>query len=242
MGRSSASDLTGLLSPSPRPALEVEEKRAAQSLWALRHEQVAGAGLEHDIGAAPGLIVDQPPLVPDADIVGGDQHIAGTQHERLAVAGGEFQRARERDHVLRLGRVMPIERGVRRGFLEMDRHHVGAVVLGNRPLQHVGGVVRAGIKLERMQHERPHESAANQRASSRANSPLACKAVSAWLTASHKATFSLAKAMPSRSRVGTSKATASFARSLTSHEITGKSLTTRPMRPASRSSNAAVMP
>src|SRR5262245_15009283 len=137
---------------------------------------------------------------------------------------------------------MPIERGVWRGFLEMDRHHVGALVLGDRSLQDVGGAVRTGIELERVQHKRPHESAGNQGFSIRANSPFDCKAASAWLTASHQAAFSLAKAMPSRSRVGTSKATASFARSLTSHEITGKSLITRPMRPASRSSNAAAMP
>ena len=135
----------------------------ARLLRRLRHEQIARTGLEHDIGAAPGLIVDQPPLVSAADAVLGHQYVARTQDERLAVAGGELERARQRDHVLRLGRLVPIERRVRRRLLEMDRHHVGAVVLGNGALLDVRSIVRTGLELERMQHERPQARLSGRR-------------------------------------------------------------------------------
>src|SRR5439155_22624990 len=129
----------------------------------------------------------------------------------------ELERAGERDHVLRLGRLVPVERRMRRRFLEVDRDHVGAIVLGNGALEHVRGIVGAGIELERVQHERPQVLLGNQRALRRANSPLSCRVASARLTAVHKLSLSLAKAMPSRSWVGTWNATVSLGRSFTSH-------------------------
>src|SRR5262249_48732651 len=130
--------------------------------------------------------------------------------------------------------------------LEMDRDHVGAVVLGDSTLDDMRGIIRASVELEGVQHVDLMTSlyflALNQRASSRASSPLPRRVTSAPLTASHKATLSLANAIPSCPGVGPSSATAKRGRSFTSHEITGCSLMTRPIRPTSRSSRAVAMP
>jgi hypothetical protein len=144
-----ASPRTGAILPT-RLALST-----AQTAWAnarIAGAQIAGARFQHHIGAAPGLIVDQPPFVAAADIVLGEEHVARPHDELLAVTRGEFEGARERDHELPLGCVVPIERRVRRRLLEMDRDHVGAVVLGDRPLDDMRGFVRAGVKLESVQH------------------------------------------------------------------------------------------
>jgi hypothetical protein len=60
----------------------------------FRHEAVLGARLQHHIGSSPRLIVDQPPFMSAAGIVFGEQHIARSQYEGLAVAGMEFKRSR----------------------------------------------------------------------------------------------------------------------------------------------------
>ena len=56
-----------------------------------------------------------------------DQHIAGSEDERLAVAGGELQRPQECKHILRLGRIVPVERRMRRRLLEV-RSYVAATI------------------------------------------------------------------------------------------------------------------
>src|SRR6516165_11390311 len=89
------------------------------SAAALGHEGILGAGLEHDVGAPPRLIVDQAPFVALADMIHSDQHIARSEYERLPVRGGELERARQRDHELRLRVGVPIVGGMRRRFLEM---------------------------------------------------------------------------------------------------------------------------
>jgi hypothetical protein len=68
----------------------------------LRHEGILGARLEHHVGAPPRLIVDQAPFVAGAEMVFGEQDIAGPDDERLAAAGREFERSRQRNDVLRL--------------------------------------------------------------------------------------------------------------------------------------------
>jgi hypothetical protein len=57
----------------------------------LGNEQVGRGGLEHDVAAAPGLVIDQPPLVPAPAVIGRNQHVARTQNEGLAIARREFQ-------------------------------------------------------------------------------------------------------------------------------------------------------
>jgi hypothetical protein len=54
-----------------------------------------------------------------------DQHVAGPDDETLTVAGGEFERASERDDVLRNWRVVPVKGGVRRRFLEVCGDDIG---------------------------------------------------------------------------------------------------------------------
>ena len=85
-------------------------------------------------------------------------------------------------------------------------------------------------------------SIASHRACRLANVPLLRKVRIASSTAPQRSARCLAKAMPSFSPVGTCIATRSCARSLTSQEITGNSLMMSPMRPASRSSSAAMIP
>jgi NAD(P)-dependent dehydrogenase (short-subunit alcohol dehydrogenase family) len=75
----------------------------SRSAASLRHEGIFGARLQYHIRAPPRLIVYQTPFVAGADIVLGEQHIAGSHHECLAVAGSEFKRSRQRNHVLQLG-------------------------------------------------------------------------------------------------------------------------------------------
>src|SRR5205085_4679456 len=47
---------------------------------------------------------------------------------------------------------MPIKGRMGRRFLEVDCDHIRAVVLRDRSLLDAGGVVPAGVELERMQH------------------------------------------------------------------------------------------
>src|SRR5262249_31393570 len=102
----------------------------------------------------------------------------------------------------------------------MDRNHVGALVLGDSALNDMRGMIRTGVELEGVQHvdlmTSLYSLALNQCASSRASSPLPRRVTSAPLTASPKATLSLANAIPSCSWVGTSSGTAKRGRSFTS--------------------------
>src|SRR5215472_15899383 len=84
--------------------------RRNDSAAGARQEGVLRTRLQHHVGAPPRLIVEQAPLVAGADMVLGDQDIAGSHDERLVVAGGEFERSRQCDHVLRLRGIVPIER------------------------------------------------------------------------------------------------------------------------------------
>src|SRR5262249_3344511 len=60
------------------------------------------------------------PFMAFADMVHSDQHIARSEYERPPVRGCEFKRPRQRDHELRFRIRVPIIRGMRRRFLEMD--------------------------------------------------------------------------------------------------------------------------
>ena len=77
-----------------------------------------GAGREHHIGPPPGLIVDQLPAMAAAGGVLGQQYVTGLQREMMSAARFKIERAAERYHQLPGGRVMPIERAARGGFLE----------------------------------------------------------------------------------------------------------------------------
>ena len=68
-----------------------------------RRKQIRRTRPEHNVAAPPGRVVDQAPLVAGAGRVRCDQHVAGPDDETLTVAGGEFERAGERDDVLRPG-------------------------------------------------------------------------------------------------------------------------------------------
>src|SRR5262249_56710833 len=78
--------------------------------------------------------------------------IARSEYERLPVRGSEFKRPRQRDHELRFGIRVPIIRGMRRRFLEMDGNHIGASFLIDRAFQHMRCVIGSGVQLERSQH------------------------------------------------------------------------------------------
>jgi hypothetical protein len=93
-----------------------------------RRKQIRRTRLEHNVAAPPGRVVDQAPPVAGAGRVGCDQHVAGPDDESLAVAGGEFERAGERDDVLRLRGVVPVEGGMRRRFLEVRGDDIGALI------------------------------------------------------------------------------------------------------------------
>ena len=116
-------------------------------------ERIAGARLEHNVSATPGLIVDESPLVAAADVVFGNQHVARPNNELFSITRGEFESPRQRDHVLPLGGIVPVERGVRRRFLEMDRCHIGGVVLGNCAFNEMRSVIGSGVELESMEHD-----------------------------------------------------------------------------------------
>src|SRR5262249_47400872 len=73
-----------------------------------------------DIDAAPGLVVDQVPAVSAAGYVLGEQHVARLDHLLVAVARFELQGAAEREDVLAVRRVVPLEARARRRLLEAD--------------------------------------------------------------------------------------------------------------------------
>src|SRR6266545_6560290 len=118
----------------------------------LRHEGVLGARLEHHVGAPPRLIVDQAPFVAGADMVFGEQHIARSDDECLTVAGGEFKGSRQRNDVLRLRIIVPVERGVRRRLLEMDGDYIGAILFVDRAFEHMRRIVGSGVQFECSYH------------------------------------------------------------------------------------------
>src|ERR1700728_4677112 len=84
-----------------------------------------------------------------ADIVLGEQYIAGSHHECLAVAGGEFKRSRQRNHVLRLWTIVPIGRGMRRRLLEVNGDHIVAILLVYRALKRMRRMVGSRVEFER---------------------------------------------------------------------------------------------
>src|SRR5262245_3324260 len=55
------------------------------------YKGVLAARLKHHVCPPPRLIVDQAPFVALADMVDGDQHVSGTQHESLTVGSREFE-------------------------------------------------------------------------------------------------------------------------------------------------------
>src|SRR5580658_4934589 len=77
-----------------------------------------------------------------------NEDIARVDNESLTVTRGEFERPGQRNDVLSLRRIVPVEDRMRRRFLEMYRNHVGAVVKLHRAFTHVRGTVLAGVELE----------------------------------------------------------------------------------------------
>src|SRR6516225_3003217 len=114
----------------------------------LCYKRILRTWLEHHICAPPRLIVDQAPFVALADVVNGHKDITGPQHECLAIGGSEFERSRQRNHVLRLRVRMPIIRGMRRRFLEMDGNDVGTIRFIDRAFKHMRCVIGTGVQLE----------------------------------------------------------------------------------------------
>jgi hypothetical protein len=85
-----------------------------------------------------------------AGAVSRHEDVAGPYDESLTVASSELECAGEGDDVLRFRCVVPVEGRMWRRFLEVNRHDVGASIKRQRTLEHVRGIVLAGIKLERM--------------------------------------------------------------------------------------------
>ena len=94
----------------------------------MRPERNGGAGCQHHVSAAPGLIVDQFPAVAATDRILGQQYIARPQREMLSASGFEIQRAAQCHDQLTDRRGMPIEFPARPGFLETE-------VTGNLPVR-----------------------------------------------------------------------------------------------------------
>src|SRR5262249_28917331 len=111
-----------------RPANE-EKSHGDKHRSLSGYKGVLAARLKHHVCPPPRLIVDQAPFVALADMVDGDQHVSGTQHESLTVGSREFECPRERNHKLRLRVRVPIVRRVCWRLLEMDGDHIGASVL-----------------------------------------------------------------------------------------------------------------
>ena len=84
-----------------------------------------------------------------ADIVLGEQYVAGPHHEGLAVAGGEFKRSGQRNHVLQLWANVPIVRGMRRGLLEVNGDHIGAISFVYRAFKRMRRMIGSRVKFER---------------------------------------------------------------------------------------------
>jgi hypothetical protein len=71
---------------------------------------------------------------------------ANTRASRASL--GELERAGKGDDILRLGTVVPIEGCVGRRLTEMDRDHVSSRALLDCALDHVGRVIRPGVRLD----------------------------------------------------------------------------------------------
>src|SRR5262249_4356451 len=118
----------------------------------LCYKRILRTRLEHHVCAPPRLIIDQAPFVALADVVNSNKDITGPQHECLAIGGGEFERSRQRNHVLRLRVRVPIIRGMRRRFLEMDGNYVGTIRFIDRAFKHMRCIIGPGVQLERSEH------------------------------------------------------------------------------------------
>src|SRR5579883_1956454 len=81
------------------------------------------AGLEHDVGAAPGRVVGQSPAVPGTGGILRKQDVARPEHEVLAFAGLEIQRSAQGDDELAHRRIVPGERATGCRLLEGDARH-----------------------------------------------------------------------------------------------------------------------
>src|SRR5262245_57134268 len=81
-------------------------ERGAESRLSKTHLALV---CQFDVQPSPRLIVDQAPAMSRADRVGCQQHVAGAQDKRLAIARGEFKRPGQRNDVLITWRDMPIE-------------------------------------------------------------------------------------------------------------------------------------
>ena len=69
------------------------------------------------------------------------QDVSGSHHECFALAGSEFKRSRQRNHVLRLRGSVPTVRGVRGRFLEMDGDYISAIHLVDRAFKHMRCII-----------------------------------------------------------------------------------------------------
>src|SRR6202041_2858498 len=76
--------------------------------------------LEDNVSALPRFIVDQTPFVTRARVIGGDQDLSGMHGEAFAAFGREFKYARQRDHILRNGVIVPVKGRMRSSLLKED--------------------------------------------------------------------------------------------------------------------------
>jgi len=83
-----------------------------------RHGRV---GMKHHIGAAPGIVVDQPPGMAAARGILSEQNVPGGEDEKLAVPGLEFQRPAQGDDQLADRRRVPVQCAAGGGFLKRHR-------------------------------------------------------------------------------------------------------------------------
>jgi polar amino acid transport system substrate-binding protein len=110
-----------------------------------------------------------------SDIVGRKQYVAGVQHERFTIARAELERTIQRDDILSLWGLVPIERRMRRRLLESNRPHVDKTAFRHARFPDVRRSVGPDVKLYRAYHRdglsaatpnplsaMPHESATQQ--------------------------------------------------------------------------------
>src|SRR4051812_35303550 len=79
------------------------------------------AFFEDHICPLPGIVIEETPLMATANVVDGQQDLSRVNRECLSIRGGKLENAPESEDVLQRGSVVPVEVGMHRRFLELDR-------------------------------------------------------------------------------------------------------------------------
>src|SRR5690348_17138993 len=118
----------------------------------LRNEVRVGAGLEHDVRPLPWIVVDEPPFVTRAGVVGRNKHVARVDRKRFAVPRIEFERTGKRDDELRMRRDVPFQRRIRRRLFEKNRLRLHEGIRRDGTAFHVRIAVGPGVQEKGANH------------------------------------------------------------------------------------------